>query len=205
MTLNRNETRGSEHALTHLTHHENKAAMKNALVIGLLMILGGCASPRCDQSSSDSTCRTERLLYQNDLLQAKILISIGDEDGYELADALLERSAPLDERGEIEFYQALLMIRQGPQQADVLRLLDEAAAKGHPHAVALLYKIYQEPYLVSETDPKRAEQYRQAYAELDVAQSGYPSFDKALELVSRLVEPPAPLPERIDPCANRCL
>jgi hypothetical protein len=179
--------------------------MKNALVIGLLVVLGGCASQPCDQPGSDSACHAERLLYQNDLLQAKILISIGDEAGYELADALLDRSARLDERGEIEFYQALLLIRQGPQQAEVLRLLETARAKGHPHAVALLYKIYQEPYLLEERDAAKADEYRQAYAELDVAQSGYPSFEKALELVSQLVEPPPPLPERIDPCANRCL
>ncbi|NKQ09916.1 hypothetical protein [Pseudomonas sp. SST3] len=179
--------------------------MKNALVIGLLAVLSGCASQPCDHPGSDNACRAERLLYQNDLMQAKILISIGDEDGYELADALLERSAPLDERGEIEFYQALLLIRQGPQQAPVLRLLEQARAKGHPHAVALLYKIHQEPYLLNERDAAKAEQYRQAYAELDVAQSGYPSFDKALELVSQLVEPPPPLPERIDRCVSQCL
>ncbi|AHL74672.1 hypothetical protein CH92_05995 [Stutzerimonas stutzeri] len=178
--------------------------MKNALVIGLFMALGGCASQPCDQPGSDNTCRTERMLYQNDLLQAKILIAVGDEGGYELADALLQRSARLDERGEIEFYQALLMIRQGPQPDEVVRLLEKARAKGHPHAVALLYKIYQEPYLLEERDTAKAEQYRQAYSELDVAQSGYPSFDKAVKLVSQLVEPPPPLPERIDPCADRC-
>lgn len=179
--------------------------MKNALVIGLLIFLGGCASQPCDQSGSDNACRAERLLYQNDLLQAKILISIGDENGYELAEALLERSAELDDRGEIEFYQALLLIRQGPQAEEVLQLLEQARAKGHPHAVALLYKIYQDPYLLNERNAVKAEQYRQVYAGLDVAQSGYPSFDKALELVSQLVEPPPPLPERDDPCANRCL
>ncbi len=179
--------------------------MKNALVIGLLVVLGGCASQPCNQSGDDGSCRAERLLYQNDLLQAKILISIGDENGYELADALLERSARLDERGEIEFYQALLLIRQGPQPEQVLSLLEEARAKGHPHAVALLYKIYQEPYLLDQRNAIKAEEYRQAYAALDVAQSGYPSFDKALALVSQLVEPPPPLPEREDPCASRCL
>jgi hypothetical protein len=178
--------------------------MKNALVIGLLVVLGGCASQPCDQNGSDGTCRAERLLYQNDLLQAKILIAIGDEEGYELADALLKRSAALDERGEIEFYQALLLIRQGPQPEQVTNLLEQASAKGHPHAMALLYKIYQEPYLLDKRDEASAEGYREAYSKLDVAQSGYPSFNKALELVSQLVEPPPPLPERFDPCVDRC-
>lgn len=178
--------------------------MKKVLAIGLLMILGGCAShPKpCDEPGGD--CRSERLLYQNDLLQAKILIAIGDEDGYELADALLERSAELDERGETEFYQALLLIRQGPQPTEVLQRLEAARAKGHPHAVALLYKIYSEPYLIDQADPAKAERYREEYAELDVAQSGYPSFEKAVDLVSELVEPPPPLAERIMPCPNQC-
>ncbi|WP_313085374.1 hypothetical protein [Pseudomonas sp.] len=177
--------------------------MKNALVIGLLMILGGCATQPCE-SGSDSRCQTERMLYQNDLLQAKILIAIGDENGYALADALLERSARLDERGEVEFYQALLKIRQGPQPEEVLNLLEKARAKRHPHAIALLYKMYEEPYLLDERDPAKAETYREDYATLDVARSGYPSFDKALALVTELIEPPPPLPERIDLCADRC-
>ncbi|MBE7375425.1 hypothetical protein [Pseudomonas lopnurensis] len=179
--------------------------MKKALVIGLLSTLGGCATPSCDQFSSDGACRAERLLYQNDLLQAKILISVGNEDGYELAQALLDRSARLDRRGEIELYQALLLIRQGPETSQVLRLLEKAKAKGHPHAVALLYKMYQEPYLLDEADPAKAEHYRQAYAELDVALSGYPSFEKALEVVDQLVAPPPPMAEYQAPCPQYCL
>jgi len=124
-------------------------------------------------------------------MQAKILISIGDEDSYELAQALLDRSAKLDRRGETEFYQALLLIRQGPEPSEVLDLLEKAKRKGHPHAVALLYKIYHEPYLLNEADEDRAERYRDAYGELDVARSGYPSFDKSLALVNQLVAPPS--------------
>ena len=176
--------------------------MKNALLVGLLLALGGCAThSSCDEPGS--ACRAERLLYQNDLLQAKILISQADEDGYELAHALLDRSARLDKRGETEFYRALLLIRQGPQPAEVLKLLERAADKGHPHAVALLYTVYQQPYLIGEQQPEKAETYRRAYAQLDVAQSGYPSFEKALELVSQLIEPPPPA-EWVMPCPSHC-
>jgi hypothetical protein len=178
--------------------------MKNALLVGLLILLGGCASQSCDESVSGNACYADRLLYQNDLLQAKILIAIGDEEGYELADALLERSARLDQRGEIEFYQAVLLIRQGPQQSEVLRLLEASRAKGHAHAVALLYKIHDEPYLIEERDARKAEQYRAEYELLDVAQSGYPSFDKALALVSELVEPPPVSSERPLTCPALC-
>ncbi|MBV2205195.1 MAG: hypothetical protein KUL87_07225 [Pseudomonas sp.] len=179
--------------------------MRHALAIALLMLLGGCASQSCDQPWSDSRCRAERLLYQNDLLQAKILIASGDEEGYELADALLDRSASQDRRGETEFYQALLMIRLGPEPSEVLHLLEKAKDKGHPHAVALLYKIYMEPYLIEERDIAKADAYREAYAQLDVAQSGYPSFEKALALVSQLVEPPPPAAEYRAPCPQYCL
>lgn len=175
--------------------------MKNALLVGLFLALGGCASHSCDEPGG--ACRAERLLYQNDLLQAKILISQGDEDGYELAQALLDRSARLDKRGETEFYQALLLIRQGPQQDEVLQLLERAADKGHPHAVAMLYTIYQRAYLIDKQQPEKAEAYRRAYAELDVAKSGYPPFEKALEVVSQLIEPP-PEAERLAPCPSHC-
>ncbi len=179
--------------------------MKKALLFGLLLTLGGCASQSCDRAWDDDGCRAERLLYQNDLMQAKILISVGDEDSYELAQALLDRSARLDRRGETEFYQALLLIRQGPEPSEVLQLLEKAKRKGHPHAVALLYKIYQEPYLIEQADPIRAESYRQAYGELDVARSGYPSFDKSLELVDQLVAPPPPSVPYQAPCPQHCL
>lgn len=178
--------------------------MKNALLVGMLILLGGCASQPCDESVSGNACHAERLLYQNDLMQAKILIAIGNEEGYELAHALLDRSARFDERGEIEFYKALLLIRQGPQQSEVLRLLEEARAKGHAHAVALLYKIYDEPYLIEQRDAQKAEQYRAEYELLDVAQSGYPSFDKALELITELVEPPPSPAERELICPAVC-
>lgn len=123
---------------------------------------------------------------------------------YELAHALLERSAPQDERGEIEFYQALLLIRQGPEPSEVVRLLEKAADKGHPHAVALLYKIHQEPYLIEARDLDKADAYREAYTRLDVAQSGYPSFEKALALVSQLVEAPPPSAAYEPRCPEYC-
>ncbi|WP_312483602.1 hypothetical protein [Stutzerimonas nitrititolerans] len=176
--------------------------MKKILVIGLLLALGGCASQLCHQSPDSEACRAERLLYENDLLQAKILISTGNEEGYELARALLARSAPQDRHGETDFYQALLMIRQGPQPSEVLKQLQKAQKKGHPHAIALLYKIHHEPYLIEKRDPLEAERYRKAYAQLDVALSGYPSFEKALELVSQLVEEPPQLQPL--PCPARC-
>jgi len=174
--------------------------MKITLLIGLLLALGGCASQPCSRASE--SCRTERLLYENDLLQAKILISTANEEGYELAEALLRRSTPQDRHGETEFYQALLLIRQGAQPSDVIRLLNKAQNKGHAHAVALLYKVYQEPFLIEQRDPLEAERYRKAYAQLDVALSGYPSFEKAQELVTRLVEQPPRLQPL--PCPLHC-
>ncbi|TBU77205.1 hypothetical protein [Pseudomonas daroniae] len=156
----------------------------------LSLMLAGCASTSCDEPLSGDSCRDRQLLYQNDMLQAKMLVVSGDMENHELASALLRRAESEDTLGEVAFYQAILMIREGPQTDEVLSKLEAAAKHEQPYAVALLYKVWSEPYLVDEADPIRAEEYRAAYAELDVAKSGYPSFEKALELVNQLVQMP---------------
>lgn len=156
----------------------------------LSLMLAGCASTSCDEPLSGDSCRDRQLLHQNDMLQAKLLVASGDMETHELASALLRRAESEDELGEVAFYQAILMIREGPQTDEVLSKLGDAAQQHQPYAVALLYKIWSEPFLVDEADPIRAEQYRADYAELDVAKSGYPSFEKALELVNGLVRTP---------------
>ncbi|TBU88300.1 hypothetical protein [Phytopseudomonas dryadis] len=158
--------------------------------LALSLLLSGCASTACDEPLSGEACRDKQLLHQNDMLQAKMLVVSGDMEGHELANALLRRAESEDSLGEVAFYQAILKIREGPQADEVLSKLEDAAAQKQPYAVALLYKIYAEPYLIDEADPIRAEEYRAAYAELDVAKSGYPSFEKALELVNQLVQAP---------------
>ncbi|MBM7060642.1 hypothetical protein JQX08_07960 [Pseudomonas sp. UL073] len=161
------------------------------MLLTLSLLLAGCASHSCDDEPLSGTpCRDERLLHQNDMLQAKLLIASGDLENYELARALLNRAAADDTSGEVPFYQAVLLIREGPQVDEVLQLLETAAGRGHPHATALLYKVYAEPYLISEADPIRAQSYRAAYAELDVAKSGYPSFEQALRVVDGLLAAP---------------
>lgn len=156
----------------------------------LSLMLAGCASTACDEPLSGDSCRDRQLLHQNDMLQAKLLVASGDMETHELASALLRRAESEDELGEVAFYQAILMIREGPQTDEVLSKLEDAAQQHQPYAVALLYKIWSEPFLVDEADPIRAEEYRADYAELDVAKSGYPSFEKALELVNGLVRTP---------------
>lgn len=165
------------------------------LALSLPLGLIGCSSSPsapCDEPMSGERCRDERLLYQNDMLQAKLLIASGDLANYELADALLDRAQATDVRGEASFYKALLKIKEGPQVDEVLELLERAANAGQPYAVALLYRIWSEPYLVPEADPAKARLYQESYANLDVAKSGYPSFEKALALVNAmLAEQPA--------------
>lgn len=163
--------------------------MKTIGGIGLLLILGGCASQPCDLTQSGSACRQQWLLHQNDLLQAKILVLSGGEEGFELAHALLDRAGEADPRGEVELYRGLLLMREEAAVQQVLDQLRSAAEKRHPHAIALLYKVYSEPFLIRHGDAEQADLYRQAYADLDVARSGYPSFQQALEVVDRLVAP----------------
>ncbi|MGH8435876.1 MAG: hypothetical protein ACRERX_15685, partial [Pseudomonas sp.] len=101
--------------------------MKNWMAFGFLLTLSGCSSLACDQPLSGSRCRDDQLLYENDMLQAKILIASGQIEDYELASALLKRAAAQDDKGEVEFYQAVLLIREGPQISEVLDLLERAA------------------------------------------------------------------------------
>lgn len=164
--------------------------MRCFLGLGLAVTLAGCTTGPCGTPWSDNGRREARLLQENDLIQAKMLVAAADPDGYELADALLTRASPRDKTGETEFYRAVLMIRQEAQPDDIVRQLEHAAKKEHPHAIALLYKVYSEPYLVENADTEKAAHYRAAYGELDVAKSGYPSFQKALDLVSALVATP---------------
>ncbi|RMQ98261.1 hypothetical protein ALP94_00248 [Pseudomonas savastanoi pv. glycinea] len=164
--------------------------MKNWMLFGALIYLTGCASHNCntvpdDGHPSGSDCRAEHLLYQNDMLQAKLLISEADRENYELAEAMLRRAGVNDASGEAEFYLAVLLIRQQSDQPRVIELLEDAARHKHPLAIALLSQQ------LSMTDQKKSEEYRAEYAELDVAKSGYPSFDQALVVIRGLIIPPA--------------
>ena len=162
--------------------------MKKWMLFGALIYLTGCASHHCNTVSDDghlvdSDCRAEHLLYQNDMLQAKLLISEADRENYELAEAMLRRAGVNDVSGEAEFYLAVLLIRQQSDQPRVIELLEDAANRKHPLAIALLSQQ------LSVTDQKRSEAYRAEYAELDVAKSGYPSFDQALVVIRGLIIP----------------
>jgi len=137
--------------------------MKNWMLFGALVYLGGCASHHCengpnDSQLTDSPCRAEHLLYQNDMLQAKLLISEDNRENYELAEAMLRRAALDDASGEAEFYQAVLLIRQQADQKQIIDLLQTAAKHKHPLAIALLSQQ------LSVSDPKRAKRYQAEYA-----------------------------------------
>jgi hypothetical protein len=163
--------------------------MNKWMIFCALLCLGGCASPHCDtsisdnESSHDNPCRAEHLLYQNDMLQAKLMISAGGSDNIELAKALFERAASHDQSGEAEFYQAVLVIRASGDNSEAIDLLEHAAKQGHPLAIALLAQQ------LASSDAKKAEQYRADYADLDVAKSGYPSFEQALNVANGLIAP----------------
>lgn len=166
--------------------------MNKWIILCALLCLGGCAH-RCDNSASfnsnseasqsDSPCRADYLLYQNDMLQAKMLVGQGGAENTELAKAMLQRAAIQDKSGEAEFYQAVLMIRDGAASSGYDELLRQAATRKHPLAIALLAQQ------LAVTNPKQAERYRADYAELDVATSGYPSLTQAQAVADGLIAP----------------
>lgn len=163
--------------------------MKTPLAIGLLLALGGCATHNCEEGAW--ACQQQQLLYQNDLMQAKVLITSGDKDSLELASALLDRIQEEDQRGEVDFYRALLLIRRTPEDTQaIIFYLERAGLRQHPHAIALLYRMHYEPYLLKQRDLARADIYRKRYAQLDVARSGYPSFEQAVVVANRLFAAP---------------
>ncbi|WP_397451765.1 hypothetical protein [Pseudomonas sp. NA-150] len=167
--------------------------MTKWMLLGALLGLGGCASHHCDNSNDfnsngkaslvDSPCYVDHLIYQNDMLQAKLLVSERGEQNTQLAKALLERSASRDQSGEAEFYQAVLLLRDGTELVEAVRLLRVAARYQHPLAIALLSQA------LSNIDPQQSAEYRADYAQLDVAKSGYPSFVQAQKVADGLIAP----------------
>lgn len=147
----------------------------------LCLGLGGCATHGCDTSTPGSSCRTDYLLYQNDMLQAKWIINERRQESYELASALLTRAAQHDQTGEAQFYQAVLLLRLNTEGSRVHDLLQESADHKYPLAIALLAQ------LSGPVDQEKARAYRAKYDELDVARSGYPSFSQALIVVNKLI------------------
>lgn len=149
----------------------------------LCLGLGGCATHGCDTSTVGSDCRSDYLLYQNDMLQAKWIINERHQESYELASALLKRAARDDRTGEATFYQAVLLLRLKGDGSKVHDLLQESADHKYPLAIALLAQ------LSGSVDQEKARAYRAKYDELDVAKSGYPSFPQALIVVNQLISP----------------
>ncbi|CDF83080.1 hypothetical protein ACA097_04275 [Pseudomonas sp. QL9] len=156
----------------------NRLCHRHPTLLGLPLLLAACASHNAEE---------QHQAYRQDMLQAKLLIASANPANYEQANSLLESAKSQDKRGEVSFYEALLKIRQKAPAEDVLPLLERAADAGQPYAVALLYRVYSQPMLGQQADALKAEDYRQAYANLDVAKSGYPSFERAQEIVEMLL------------------
>ena len=90
-------------------------AMPKWIALCLIPLLASCATCRQDSDR-------EKLLYENDMLQAKLIIVANDRDRLPLAQALLERAARDDRSGEADFYQAVLIARRDGQASDCERI-----------------------------------------------------------------------------------
>lgn len=157
--------------------------MQKWMIVSTLLFTGlsGCATRSCDTSVQGSPCRADYLLYQNDMLQAKLWINERRQDNYELAGALLKRAALRDTTGEAQFYQAILLLRENAEDAQIDTMLRESADRRYPLAIALLAQR------TASRDQEKALTYRSQYEDLDVSRSGYPSFTQALTVVNQLV------------------
>lgn len=157
--------------------------MNKWMFFGALLCVGlsGCATRGCDNTAVGSNCRTDYLLYQNDMLQAKWIVNERRQESYELANALLTRAATNDQSGEADFYRAVLLLRMNAAGSRVTDLLKHSADQKYPLAIALLAQ------LSGSVDQAKARAYRAEYDALDVAKSGYPSFPQALVVVNNLI------------------
>ena len=104
--------------------------------------------------------------YKTSLLLAKMIIIERNDASYDLAESLLDDVQPYDESGDVELFKALLHIRKNMQPSEtdeILELLNDSADKVNPLALALLFKIYSEPFLLSQPDKEKAELYKDRY------------------------------------------
>lgn len=145
-------------------------------------------------STSLAENSVERALYESDLLQAKLILTRSGAEGIPLALAFLERAGEYGSDGEVEFYEAIAQIKLTPQKDRskdfaelVLRLLDNSVKKGEFKSGALLYRIYSEPFLVSEIDQKVAALYRKKFHELQAAQEEKYEIDMVLGIIEKML------------------
>ena len=158
--------------------------MPKWIALCLIPLLASCATCRQDSDR-------EKLLYENDMLQAKLIIVANDRNRLPLAQALLERAARDDRSGEADFYQAVLIARRDGQASDcerITRLLERSAERRYPLANAMLYKIYAEPFLLPRADIPKAETSSPGLRRA-AGRARLPSFERARQVVDRLLAP----------------
>ncbi|VFT34846.1 Uncharacterised protein [Pseudomonas aeruginosa] len=160
--------------------------MPKWIALCLIPLLASCATCRQDSDR-------EKLLYENDMLQAKLIIVANDRDRLPLAQALLERAARDDRSGEADFYQAVLIARRDGQASDcerITRLLERSAEATLP---AGQRNALQDLRRALPVAARRHSQGRDLSPGLRRAAgrraAATPSFERARQVVDRLLAP----------------
>ena len=128
--------------------------------------------------------------HKASLLLAKFIIVQKNIAEYEVAASLLEQIKPLDETGDVEFFQSLLLIRKNEQPINtdkIIQLLKSSADKKHPLGLCLIYKIYSEPFLISTPDYQQANFFKETYQGLYEASMLEFEFDVACSRLSKIL------------------
>ncbi len=131
--------------------------MKKWMLPLLCVSLAGCSLGGHHEAAETRPLSAEQttLLRQNDLLQAKLLVLGGSEEQLKLADALLLRNGGTSADGEVEFYRAVIAIKQGPQTDDVLELLNASPIIAIRWPMPCSIACITDPFLVPEATRSR--------------------------------------------------
>mgnify|MGYP000209293067 CR=1 FL=1 len=124
------------------------------------------------------------------LLQVKLLITRGEgsQEELEYINSSLDKIESDSLKHEVSFYRSLALIKSGSlNQAEVVDLLESAKQANHPLAIALLYKIYSEPYLRDEKCSDKAEALKAHYLDLYNQNLIPAEFETALSAINKMV------------------
>ena len=127
---------------------------------------------------------------ENLLLQVKLLMTRGEGNPkeFDYMRAILDKIKSDSLDYEVHFYKSLVFIKSGNlNQAEIVGLLESASQGDHPLAIALLYKIYSEPFLIGKKHIDKAEALKTRYLDLYQKKAIPVGFDTALSAVNKML------------------
>lgn len=124
------------------------------------------------------------------LLQAKLMVTRRDIGPNELnyTYRILEKIENKSLESEVSFYKALILIKtESMNYPLIVDLLEGSVEKGHPLAIALLYKINFDPFLLEEKNINESKALKTMYENLYRKKEVSADFNTALSAVNKMI------------------